>query len=564
VTQPSARKAPAAGDGAVYDYVIVGAGSAGSVLAARLSEDAAIRVLLLEAGPAKGNWRIDMPSGVGSLISSDRFNWAYVSEPEPFLDNRRLSHPRGRVLGGSSAINGMMYVRGHARDYDGWAQRGCRGWSYAEVLPYFRRAEHHQKGGDDYHGSEGPLFVSSPDLGAAPLASAFIRAGAEAGYPFSPDVNGRQQEGFGAMDRTTRDGRRWSVARGYLADALGRSNLTIVSGALAERIRIEGRRAVGIEFRVGGERRRARAEREVILSGGAINSPQLLQLSGIGPAQHLASLDIPVRQDLPGVGANLNDHPDIVVQHLCRRPVSIYPATRAPRKWLVGLQWFLTGTGLAATNHFEAGAFIRSRAGIEHPDLQLTFMPLAVKPGSVESVQAHAFQVHLDLLRPRSLGSVMARSADPAEPPAIRFNYMADPADRSDMRQGVRLLREVLAQKALDADRGDEIFPGPAVRSDAEIDAWVRRAVETCYHPVGTCRMGSGSDAVVDDHLKVHGVEGLRVVDASVMPAIVSGNTNAPTIMIAEKASDLIRGREPLPALDLPVWVHPDWERAQR
>jgi choline dehydrogenase len=356
------------------------------------------------------------------------------------------------------------------------------------------------------------------------------------------------------------------VARGYLAAAGGRQNLTIATGALAQGIRFDGRRAVGIDYLLKGQPGAAVAEREVLLCGGAINSPQLLQLSGIGPADHLGRLGIIPRQDMPGVGAHLNDHPDIVIQHLCREPVSLYPATRAPRKFLVGLQWFVTGTGLAATNHFEAGAFIRSRSGIEHPDLQLTFMPLAVKPGTVESVAAHAFQVHLDLMRPKSLGSVLLRSTDPAAPPAIRFNYMADPADRADMRQGVRLLREILAQTALEPYRGAEIFPGPEVRSDAELDAWVRQAVETCYHPVGTCRMGAASEtgAVVDEQLRVHGLEGLRVVDASVMPAIVSGNTNAPTIMIAEKASDMIRGRAPMPPSDLPAWVHPAWETLQR
>lgn len=551
---------------AAFDYVIVGAGSAGCVLAARLSEEPSCRVLLLEAGPKDKSWKINMPSGMGQLLSSTQFNWAYEGEPEPFLDNRRLTHPRGRVLGGSSSINGMVYIRGHARDYDSWSQSGARGWSYADVLPYFKRAEGRQGGGDDYRGSDGPLHVSRPDLTRQPLCNAFIEAGIQAGYPYTPDVNGQQQEGFGAIDRTTRSGKRWSAAKAYLHPAMKRPNLTVITGALALGIRLDGRRARGIDYAVGGRKLYAEATRELIISGGAINSPQLLQLSGIGAPDHLQSLGIAVKHELAGVGENLNDHPDIVIQHLCKQKVTLYPVTKGPRKILAGLRWFLDQKGPASTNHFEAGAFIRSRAGIEHPDLQLTFMPLAVIPGSVDNVPDHAFQVHIDLMRPKSLGYVKARSADPRQQPAIRFNYLKDPQDRADLRASVRLTREILAQKAMQPFAGEEIFPGINVKSDDEIDAFVRKAIETCYHPVGTCKMGSLQDklSVVDDQLRVHGLDGLRVVDASIMPIIVSGNTNAPTIMIAEKAADMIRGLAPLAALNVPVGIPANWERAQR
>ncbi|HVI91376.1 MAG TPA: choline dehydrogenase [Dongiaceae bacterium] len=549
-----------------YDYIIVGAGSAGCVLATRLTEDTEVRVLLLEAGPRDKSWKIDMPSGMGQLLSSTQFNWNYVSDPEPFLDNRRLTHPRGRVLGGSSSINGMVYIRGHARDYDQWSQAGNRGWSYAEVLPYFKRAEKHENGATKYHGGDGPLFVTSPKIERSPLCQAFIRAGIEAGYPAAPDVNGHRQEGFGPIDRTTRDGKRWSAARGYLAQALDRPNLTIVTGALAQRVLLDGNRATGIDYTVDGQTQRAYADREVILCGGAINTPQLLQLSGIGAPDHLREIGVEVKHALPGVGENLNDHPDVVIQHRCKQPVTLFPVSRGPRKYLTGLQWFINQKGPASTNHFEAGAFIRSQPGVEHPDLQLTFMPLAVIPGSVDTVPEHAFQVHLDLMRPHSLGYVKARSANAKEPPAIRFNYMKNPRDRADMRAGVRLTREILAQPAMQPFAGDELFPGINVKSDDALDAWARKAIETCYHPVGTCKMGRASDglAVVDDQLKVHGLSGLRVVDASIMPVIVSGNTNAPTIMIAEKASDMIRGKAPLAADGAPVWIAKDWERAQR
>jgi choline dehydrogenase len=549
-----------------FDYLIIGAGSAGCVLASRLTEDESVRVLLIEAGPADRSWRIAMPSAVGSLLSSDRFNWNYVSDPEPGLDDRRLTHPRGRVLGGSSSINGMVYVRGHARDYDGWAESGLPGWDYASVLPYFKRAEHHLHGGDDYHGGSGPLDVFAPDLSQSPLAAAFVQAAIQCGYGFSSDVNGERQEGFGRIDRTTTArGRRASVARTYLAAAAARPNLSVITGALVRRIVFEGRRAVGVEFERGGRVHRKYAEREILLCAGAINSPQLLQLSGIGPPAVLSAAGVEPLHELAAVGANLNDHPDIVIQHECAEPVSIYPANRGLGRLIAGLRWFAGLPGLAGSNHFEAGGFIRSRAGIEYPDLQLTFMPLAIKPGTIDDVGMHSFQVHIDLMRPRSLGSVKIRSSDPAAAPSIRFDYLSDPEDRVDLRNSVRLTREILSQAALAPYRGRELNPGDAVRSDAEIDAWVRRNVETCYHPVGTCRMGSDpAGSVVDAECRVHGLEGLRVVDASIMPSIVSGNTNAPTIMIAEKMSDLIRGNPPLPIQAARVWMHPDWAGAQR
>lgn len=548
-----------------FDYLIVGAGSAGCVLANRLGEDPAVRILLLEAGPADKSWTIDMPSAVGIVVGGTRYNWSYTSEPEPYLDGRRIGTPRGRTLGGSSSINGMVYIRGHARDYDGWAEQGCDGWRYQEVLPYFKKAQTHADGSDDYRGATGHLHVTPGDV-QTPLCAAFLAAGAEAGYGITHDLNGYRQEAFGPVDRTTRNGRRWSTSRGYLSEALARGNVRVVTEALARRILFDGPRAIGVEYEQNGEIQTVHARREVLLTAGAINSPQLLLLSGVGPAAELRDLGIEVKHDLPGVGRRLNDHPDTVVQYLCKKPMSLYPWTTAPGKWWIGARWFATHDGLAASNHFEAGAFIRSRAGVEHPDLQLTFMPLAVKPGSVDLVPGHAFQIHIDLMRPTSLGSVTLNSADPRQPPRILFNYLKTEQDRADMRAGARLVREIIGQPAMAPFQGEELVPGPQAQSDEALDAWARQVTETGYHASGTCKMGPANDpeAVVDPQLRVHGLDGLRVVDASIMPVIVSGNTNAPTVMIAEKASDLIRGLPPLPASDAPVWIHPQWQTRQR
>lgn len=548
-----------------YDYIIVGAGSAGCVLANRLSADGHTRVLLLEAGPRDRYWAIHMPSGMGHAIHSPRYNWHYQSDAEPGLDDRNIYTPRGRTLGGSSSINGMMYIRGHALDYDGWEARGCEGWGYRHVLPYFIRSERHEYGADAYHGDSGPLGVTAGRPTAA-LDAAFVAAGEQAGYGTSEDVNGYRQEGFGRVDRTTWKGRRSSTARSYLAEAAKRPNLTVQTDVLVERVLLDNGAATGVALRRKNGVEHVTANAEVILAAGAINTPQLLLLSGIGPRGEIERHDIDVLHELPGVGRNLADHPDTVLAWHSKKPISIYPVTVAPRKWALGARWFINRGGLAASNQFESGAFIRTRAGVRHPDAQLTFMPLAIKPGTDESVPGHAFQVHIDLMRPTSTGAVRLRSADPRQAPSVLFNYLQTERDRADMRAAARCVREIIDQAAFDGIRGEEITPGAHRTSDDELDAWAREITETGYHAAGTCRMGPADDAttVVDDSLRVHGLRGLRVVDASIMPEVVSGNTNAPTIMIAEKASDMIRGREPLPPSDAPVWIHPDWEHAQR
>ena len=566
-------------DGQEFDYVIVGAGSAGCVLASRLTEDD-VTVGLLEAGGSDRSVLIQMPSALSIPMNMAKYNWSYESEPEPALGGRRINTPRGRVIGGSSSINGMVYVRGHALDFDRWEQEGAEGWGYRHVLPYFRRAETRQAGGDQYRGDAGPLHTRTGALDN-PLHAIWLQAAQQAGYPASSDINGEQQEGFGRLDMTVHQGRRWSAANAYLrpalsgpalsgpalsAPALSHQRITVLTHALATSIVFAGRRAVGVRYRRDGGEHVARARREVILCGGPINSPQLLKLSGVGPAGELAAHGIAVLHDLPGVGENLQDHLEFYFQVACTKPVSLYPATRPLARARIGLRWLLRKDGLGATNHFESCGFIRSRAGVRHPDIQYHFLPLAVSYDGKSLADGHGFQAHVGPMRSKSRGSVRLRSADPADKPRIRFNYMSHPNDWTEMRACVRLTREIFAQAAFDGVRGREIQPGTEVRDDDAIDGFIRDKAESAYHPSCSCRMGRRDDpmAVVDSLTRVIGLEALRVVDSSIMPSITTGNLNAPTIMIGEKAADLIRGRAPLAASNAPVPQAADWMAAQR
>jgi choline dehydrogenase len=545
------------------DYVIVGSGSAGSALACRLGE-AGRSVIVIEYGGSDWGPFIQMPAALSYPMNMARYDWGFRTEPEPHLGGRSLATPRGKVLGGSSSINGMVYVRGHPRDFDHWAEMGADGWAWADVAPYFIRMERWHGGHSDWRGSDGPLHVTRGPR-RNPLYHSFVEAGAQAGFELTYDYNGEKQEGFGPMEQTVWKGRRWSAANAYLHPALRGGNVRIVAG-LATRVLISAGRATGVELLAHGIPRTVTATREVILSASSINTPKLLMLSGIGPAAHLAGHGIEVVADRPGVGGNLQDHLELYIQMRSLEPITLYSQYNYPAMARIGLQWLLAKIGLGASNQFESAAFVRSAAGVEYPDIQYHFLPLAVRYDGRSAVRGHGFQAHVGPMRSPSRGTVRLKSADPAQAPAIRFNYMEHDQDWADFRRCIRLTREIFAQPAFRPYAGDEIQPGAALQSDDELDGFVREQVESAYHPCGTARLGRRDDplAVVDPEARVIGVEGLRVADSSIVPRITNGNLNAPSIMVGEKVADHVLGRTPLPPSNAAPWINPRWRTSDR
>jgi len=546
------------------DFVIVGSGSAGSAMAYRLSEDGKHSVIVIEYGGSDFGPLIQMPAALSYPMNMRRYDWGFQTEPEPHIGGRVLATPRGKVVGGSSSINGMVYVRGHARDFDHWAEQGATGWSYANVLPYFKRMENSKGGEDGWRGTSGPLHVQRGPR-KNPLYTAFVEAGRQAGFETTDDYNGSKQEGFGPMEQTIHQGRRWSAANAYLKPALKRPNVRLVNG-FARRVVIENGRATGVEIENRSGIQVVRANREVIVAASSINSPKLLLLSGIGPAEQLRQHGIEVVADRPGVGQNLQDHMELYIQQESLQPITLYSKLNLFSKALIGAQWLFFKTGLGASNHFEAAAFVRSKPGVDYPDIQYHFIPIAIRYDGKAAAKAHGFQAHVGPMRSKSRGSVTLRSADPWEKPVIRFNYMSHPDDWADFRHCIRLTREIFCQKAFDLYRGREISPGAHVQTDEQLDDFIREHVESAYHPCGTCRMGRADDpmAVVDSECRVIGVEGLRVADSSIFPRVTNGNLNAPSIMVGEKASDHILGRQPLAPSNQEPWINPRWRESDR
>ena len=541
-----------------WDFIVIGSGSAGSALAYRLSEDGRNRVLVLEFGGSDAGPFIQMPAALSYPMNMKTYDWGYLAEPEESLGGRRLVCPRGKVIGGSSSINGMIFVRGQAGDYAHWEESGARGWGYADVLPYFRRMETSHGGEEGYRGTDGPLHVTRGKRDN-PLHTAFVEAASEAGYHATVDYNGHRQEGFGAADMTVWKGRRWSAANAYLRPALRRGNVSLVTRARVDRILFEGRRAVGVRYEHRGQVVEARANREVICAAGAINSPQILQRSGIGPEGLLRQHGITPLAVREGVGENLQDHLEVYFQVACLQPITLYKYLNLFSKARIGLEWLLFKSGPGATNHFETLGFIRSAAGVAYPDIQFHFLPVAIRYDGTAPAEGHGFQLHVGPMRSASRGWVRITSAAPEAAPEIRFNYMSEDQDWVEFRRCIRLSREILAQPAMDPYRGHEIQPGEAMQSDAEIDAFIRDHAESAYHPCGTMKMGAADDplAVVDPECRVIGVEGLRVADSSIFPRITNGNLNAPSIMTGEKAADHILGQEPLPRDNAEPFTHP-------
>ncbi|MCX8569646.1 MULTISPECIES: choline dehydrogenase [Hyphomicrobiales] len=546
------------------DFVIVGSGSAGSAMAYRLSEDGKHSVIVIEYGGTDFGPLIQMPSALSIPLNMSRYDWGYSSEPEPHLGGRVLATPRGKVLGGSSSINGMVYVRGHAHDFDHWAEQGATGWGYADVLPYFKRMEHSNGGEEGWRGTSGPLNVQRGPR-KNPLYQAFVDAGRQAGFELTEDYNGSKQEGFGAMEQTIHGGRRWSVANAYLRPALKRGNVRVVNG-FARRVVIENQRAVGVEIEARRKIQVVKARREVIVAASSINSPKLLMLSGIGPAEHLKKHGIAVRADRRGVGQNLQDHMELYIQQESTQPITLHSVFNPFSKALIGAEWLLFKTGLGATNHFEAAAFVRSKAGVDYPDIQFHFLPAAVRYDGKAAAKSHGFQAHVGPMRSKSRGAITLRSDDPWDKPEIRFNYMSHPDDWADFRHCIRLTREIFGQSAFDPFRGSEISPGSHVQSDKQLDDFIREHSESAYHPCGTCRMGRADDptSVVDPECRVIGVEGLRVADSSIFPRVTNGNLNGPSIMTGEKAADHILGRTPLAPSNQEPWINPRWQVSDR